>query len=59
MTLPDPIDLFDDVMAETSRLLDQLCAKLKVQGAGARVVSGSPDVTRTDQGSPFIRAAYL
>lgn len=38
LTLPDPIGLFDDVMAGTSRLLDQLCAKLKTQEAGARVL---------------------
>ncbi len=36
MSLPDPIGLFDDVMAATSRLMDQLCAKLKAQEAGAR-----------------------
>lgn len=36
LSLPDPIGLFDDVMAATSRLLDQLCAKLKAQEAGAR-----------------------
>ncbi len=36
LSLPDPIGLFDDVMAATSRLLDQLCAKLKAQETGAR-----------------------
>lgn len=36
LTLPDPIGLFDDVMAGTSRLLETLCAKLKVQEMGAR-----------------------
>ncbi|MDK3075776.1 DNA polymerase Y family protein [Sedimentitalea sp. JM2-8] len=36
MSLPEPIGLFDDVMAATSRLLDQLCAKLKTQETGAR-----------------------
>ena len=36
MTLPDPIGLFDDVMAGVARLLDQLCAKLVDQETGAR-----------------------
>lgn len=36
LSLPDPIGLLDDVMAATSRLLDQLCAKLKAQETGAR-----------------------
>ncbi|NVK97619.1 DNA polymerase Y family protein [Ruegeria pomeroyi] len=36
LTLPEPIGLFDDVMAGTGRLLDQLCARLKAQEAGAR-----------------------
>ncbi|GKY86506.1 Y-family DNA polymerase [Sinisalibacter aestuarii] len=39
MTLPDPVGLFDDVMAATSRLLDRLCEKLKAQEAGARILS--------------------
>lgn len=47
MTLPDPIGLFDDVMAATARLLDQLCAKLKAQEAGARVLCLS--LRRVDQ----------
>ncbi|WP_417688154.1 Y-family DNA polymerase [Roseibium sp.] len=38
MTLPEPIGLFDDVMAGLSRLLDPLCAKLKAQETGARVL---------------------
>ncbi|WP_306004604.1 Y-family DNA polymerase [Aquicoccus porphyridii] len=47
MTLPDPIGLFDDVMAGTSRLLDQLCTKLKAQEAGARVLRLT--LSRVDQ----------
>ncbi len=39
LSLPEPIGLFDDVMAATSRLLDQLCTKLKAQETGARVLS--------------------
>ena len=38
LTFPDPIGLIDDVMAGTARLLDQLCARLKAQEAGARVL---------------------
>ena len=38
MTLPDPIGLSADVIAGTSRLLNQLCAKLKAQETGARVL---------------------
>ncbi|MFY0624312.1 MAG: DNA polymerase Y family protein [Pelagimonas sp.] len=38
MSLPEPIGLFDDVMAGTSRLLAQLCTKLKTNEAGARVL---------------------
>lgn len=38
LTFPDPIGLFDDVMAGTARLLDQLCTRLKAQEAGARVL---------------------
>lgn len=38
LSLPEPIGLFDDVMAAISRLLDQLCAKLKAQEVGARVL---------------------
>ncbi len=36
LTLPEPIGLSADVMAGTAKLLDQLCAKLKAQEAGAR-----------------------
>ena len=36
MSLPDPVGLLDDVIAATSRLLDQLCTKLKAQEKGAR-----------------------
>lgn len=39
ITLPDPIGLYDDVMAGAARLLDQLCTKLKAQEVGARVLS--------------------
>jgi protein ImuB len=38
LSFPDPIGLFDDVMAGTARLLDRLCARLKAQEAGARVL---------------------
>ncbi len=38
MTLPDPVGLTDDVMAGTARLLHRLCAKLKAQNTGARVL---------------------
>lgn len=38
LTLPDPIGLLGDVMAGTERLLAQLCAKLKAQEMGARVL---------------------
>lgn len=38
MTLPDPIGLSADVMAGTGRLLDRLCAKLKADEKGARVL---------------------
>ena len=38
ISLPDPIGLFDDVMAGTSRLLDRLCAGLKARETGARVL---------------------
>ena len=36
MTLPEPIGLLPDVMAGTERLLNHLCAKLKLQEVGAR-----------------------
>ena len=38
MSLPDPVGLFDDVMAGISRPLDRLCARLKAQEVGARVL---------------------
>lgn len=38
LSLPDPVGLSRDVMAATSRLLDKLCAKLKAQETGARVL---------------------
>lgn len=38
ISLPDPIGLVDDVMAGTARLLERLCAKLKAQETGARVL---------------------
>ncbi len=38
MTLPDPIGLLPDVMQGVERLLTKLCAKLKAQDAGARVL---------------------
>ncbi|WP_394197472.1 Y-family DNA polymerase [Litoreibacter albidus] len=38
MTLPEPIGLLSDVMAGTERLLVQLCAKLKAQEMGARML---------------------
>jgi len=38
ITLPDPIGLSADVMAGTQRLLEQLCAKLKAQEMGARIL---------------------
>lgn len=49
MTLPDPIGLVEDVMTGTSRLLDRLCAKLKAQEAGARVLRLT--LRRVDQNS--------
>ncbi|MGC1505448.1 MAG: DNA polymerase Y family protein [Sulfitobacter sp.] len=39
MTLPEPIGLIGDVMAGSERLLVQLCAKLKAQEAGARMLT--------------------
>lgn len=38
LTLPEPIGLERDVMAATGRLLEGLCAKLRAQQAGARVL---------------------
>ena len=47
MTLPEPIGLRDDVMAGTSRLLERLCARLKAQETGARILR--LDLRRVDQ----------
>jgi len=49
LTLPDPIGRTEDVMAGTARLLDQLCAKLKQNEAGARILHLT--LRRVDQGS--------
>lgn len=49
MTLPEPIGLAADVLAGTSRLLERLCAKLKDQEMGARVLSLT--LRRVDQDS--------
>jgi len=49
MTLPEPIGLVDDVMAGTARLLERLCASLKAQEVGARVLRLS--LRRVDQES--------
>lgn len=38
MSFPDPIGLEADVAAGLERMLDQLCAKLKTKGRGARVL---------------------
>lgn len=38
MTLPEPIGRVEDVMAGTARLLEGLCARLKAQNAGARIL---------------------
>jgi protein ImuB len=38
MTLPDPIGMLPDVMTGVERLLVQLCAKLKAQEVGARIL---------------------
>ncbi|WP_371224168.1 Y-family DNA polymerase [Roseovarius sp. 2305UL8-3] len=38
ITLPEPIGLLSDVIAGTDRLLVQLCAKLKAQEMGARML---------------------
>lgn len=52
MTLPEPIGLVDDVMRGTARLLDRLCASLKTQEAGARVLRLS--LRRVDQESQHV-----
>lgn len=49
LTLPEPIGLSPDVMAAAARLLDQLCAKLKAQEMGARVLCLT--MRRVDQDS--------
>jgi len=38
LTLPEPIGLFDDIMAGAARLLARLCEKLKACDAGARAL---------------------
>ncbi|MEZ5714232.1 MAG: DNA polymerase Y family protein [Paracoccaceae bacterium] len=52
MSLPEPIGLFDDVMAATARLLDRLCAKLKARETGARVLCLT--LRRVDQGAQTV-----
>ena len=52
LSLPEPIGLFDDVMAAISRLLDQLCTKLKAQEAGARRLCLT--LHRVDQGAQTV-----
>jgi protein ImuB len=49
LTLPEPIGLVDDVMAGTARLIDRLCARLKDNAAGARVLCLT--LRRVDQAS--------
>lgn len=49
LTLPEPIGLTSDVRAGTERLLAQLCAKLKAQNQGARIVELT--LRRVDQAS--------
>ena len=49
MTLPEPIGIKSDVMEGTSRLLTQLCAKLKSRETGARVLALT--LRRVDQDS--------
>ncbi len=39
LTLPEPIGLISDVMRGTQRLLSQVCAKLKANEVGARVLT--------------------
>lgn len=48
-SFPDPIGLFDDVMAAVSRLLVPLCDRLKAHEAGARRLMLT--LRRVDQGS--------
>ncbi|MFV0361035.1 Y-family DNA polymerase [Tropicimonas sp.] len=49
LTFPEPIGLVADVMAGTARLLDALCARLRTNGAGARVLQLT--LRRVDRGS--------
>ena len=49
LSFPEPIGLFEDVMAATARLLGPLCDKLKAQETGAREVTLT--LRRVDQGS--------
>lgn len=49
LTLPEPVGFSADVMAGTARLLKQLCATLKAQETGARVLCLT--MRRVDQGS--------
>ncbi len=49
ITLPEPIGLSADVIAGVERLLGQLCAKLKTQEMGARVLQLT--MRRVDQAS--------
>ncbi len=49
ITLPDPIGIKSDVMEGTSRLLTQLCAKLKSRETGARILALT--LRRVDQDS--------
>jgi protein ImuB len=49
LTLPDPIGLTADVMAGTERLLVPLCARMKAQQIGARVLQLT--LRRVDQAS--------
>ena len=49
MTFPEPIGLTSDVMAGTERLLTRLCAKLKTNEKGARILQLT--LRRVDLGS--------
>ncbi|MCB1385961.1 MAG: DNA polymerase Y family protein [Nitratireductor sp.] len=49
LTLPEPVGLVSDVMAGASRLLDALCARLRENEAGARILCLT--LRRVDQGS--------
>ncbi|WP_163850762.1 Y-family DNA polymerase [Pseudooceanicola aestuarii] len=49
LSLPEPIGLFDDVIAATARLLTPLCEKLKTHESGARRLRLT--LRRVDQGS--------